>query len=434
MSVLDRADVDTDQIMPKQFLKRIERTGFGEFLFYDWAKEPGWDLPPTRSSSPGATSAAARRASTRPGGSRTTASGRSSRRASRDIFYSNCTKIGLLPVVLAEDEVRAVMAAGRGARSTWRSRRCASAARRGPFEIDQEIKRRLLERPRRHRRDAAAARTRSTAYERDRERSGPGHHARWRESDARLGRGQLRPRLRPPGGDGRGRCSTACRCAATRPCSTPAAARAASPPCCSSGCPRAAWWPSTPRRRWSRRPASASPGDRATVLESGSLVELELDEPVDAVFSNAVFHWIADHDAAVRAAARRAAGRAAGWSRSAAARATSTRFRRLADEVAAEPPYAEHMTRLRGPWNYASPEETEERLRAAGFDDVRCWLAALAGRARRAARVRPHRLPRQPPRGAAGGAARAVRRGGGAPLRASRWCSSTSASTSTPRR
>ena len=44
-AVLDRADVDTDQIMPKQFLKRVERTGFGEFLFYDWAKEPGWDLP-----------------------------------------------------------------------------------------------------------------------------------------------------------------------------------------------------------------------------------------------------------------------------------------------------------------------------------------------------------------------------------------------------
>src|SRR4051812_50186090 len=45
VSVLDRSDVDTDQIIPKQFLKRVERTGFGEFLFYDWAKEPGWDLP-----------------------------------------------------------------------------------------------------------------------------------------------------------------------------------------------------------------------------------------------------------------------------------------------------------------------------------------------------------------------------------------------------
>ena len=37
--VLDRADVDTDQIIPKQFLKRIERTGFGEFLFYDWVRD-----------------------------------------------------------------------------------------------------------------------------------------------------------------------------------------------------------------------------------------------------------------------------------------------------------------------------------------------------------------------------------------------------------
>ena len=44
VSVLTRDDVDTDQIIPKQFLKRVERTGFGEYLFYDWAKEPDWDL------------------------------------------------------------------------------------------------------------------------------------------------------------------------------------------------------------------------------------------------------------------------------------------------------------------------------------------------------------------------------------------------------
>jgi 3-isopropylmalate/(R)-2-methylmalate dehydratase small subunit len=42
--VLDRADVDTDQIIPKQFLKRIERTGYGEFLFFDWMKEPDFEL------------------------------------------------------------------------------------------------------------------------------------------------------------------------------------------------------------------------------------------------------------------------------------------------------------------------------------------------------------------------------------------------------
>ena len=45
---LDRADVDTDQIIPKQFLKRIERTGFGEFLFFDWTQGPGLRAEPAR--------------------------------------------------------------------------------------------------------------------------------------------------------------------------------------------------------------------------------------------------------------------------------------------------------------------------------------------------------------------------------------------------
>jgi 3-isopropylmalate/(R)-2-methylmalate dehydratase small subunit len=43
-AVLDRADVDTDQIIPKQFLKRIERSGYGQFLFYDWVRDPGFFL------------------------------------------------------------------------------------------------------------------------------------------------------------------------------------------------------------------------------------------------------------------------------------------------------------------------------------------------------------------------------------------------------
>src|SRR5947199_3602385 len=45
VAVLMRDDIDTDQIIPKQFLKRIERTGFGEFLFHDWRKE-GLELDP----------------------------------------------------------------------------------------------------------------------------------------------------------------------------------------------------------------------------------------------------------------------------------------------------------------------------------------------------------------------------------------------------
>src|SRR3984885_7818777 len=43
---LDRANVDTDQIIPKQFLKRIERTGYGEFLFFDWRRTPNGDPTP----------------------------------------------------------------------------------------------------------------------------------------------------------------------------------------------------------------------------------------------------------------------------------------------------------------------------------------------------------------------------------------------------
>jgi trans-aconitate 2-methyltransferase len=116
----------------------------------------------------------------------------------------------------------------------------------------------------------------------------------------------------------------------------------------------------------------AASAQRATVIES-SLTELELDEPVDAAFSNAVFHWIADHErlfarlaAALRPGARLVAQCGGAGNIEA--------FRRLADEVAAEPPYAEHMRGFVGPWNYAHPDETEARLRAAGFDEVRCWL------------------------------------------------------------
>jgi trans-aconitate 2-methyltransferase len=113
-------------------------------------------------------------------------------------------------------------------------------------------------------------------------------------------------------------------------------------------------------------------GDRATVL-CASLTELELDEPVDAVFSNAVFHWIADHDRLFERlfAALEPGGRLVAQC---GGKGNIDTFRRLADEVAAEPPYAPYMEDFVGPWNYASPEETEARLLAAGFEEVRCWL------------------------------------------------------------
>src|SRR5438132_280838 len=181
VSALLRDDVDTDQIMPKQFLKRVERTGFGEFLFYDWAKEPGWDLPrnpilatgrnfgsgSSREHAPWALEDYGFRAIVAP--------------SFADIFYSNCTKIGLLPVVLGDETV---LDAGCG---TGR------------------VTRLLLE---------------------------------------RLPRGHV-----------------------IAVDSAPSMVEA----------------------------ARAGLGDRATVIES-DLVHLALDEPVDAVFSNAVFHWVLDHD------------------------------------------------------------------------------------------------------------------------------------------
>ena len=104
--------MDTDQIMPKQFLKRIERTGFGEFLFHDWAKEDGWDLPPNPILATGRNFGCGSSREHAPWGLEDYGFEAIVAPSFGDIFYSNCTKIGLLPVVLPEDEVRALMQSG----------------------------------------------------------------------------------------------------------------------------------------------------------------------------------------------------------------------------------------------------------------------------------------------------------------------------------
>ena len=112
VAVLDRADVDTDQIIPKQFLKRIERTGFGEFLFYDWFRSGEIELEPHpilvtgRNFGSGSSREHAVWALKDYGFDAVIAPSFS------DIFYSNCTKNGLLPVILDEEHCRAVAAAG----------------------------------------------------------------------------------------------------------------------------------------------------------------------------------------------------------------------------------------------------------------------------------------------------------------------------------
>jgi 3-isopropylmalate/(R)-2-methylmalate dehydratase small subunit len=171
VSVLDRADVDTDQIMPKQFLKRIERTGFGEFLFYDWAKQPGWDLPPNPILATGRNFGCGSSREHAPWGLEDYGFRAIIAPSFGDIFFSNCTKIGLLPVVLSEDEVRAVMAA-REARVDLEEQTVTYGGSVARFEIDEEIRRRLLGGL-----DDIGVTLLSEdeidAYERDRERSGP---------------------------------------------------------------------------------------------------------------------------------------------------------------------------------------------------------------------------------------------------------------------
>jgi 3-isopropylmalate/(R)-2-methylmalate dehydratase small subunit len=143
VSVLDRADVDTDQIIPKQFLKRVERTGFGQFLFYDWAQEPGWDLPanPILAAGPNFGCGSSREHAPwalQDYGFRAVVAS-----SFADIFFSNCTKIGLLPVVLPEEEVRALMAAGSG-EVDLEALEVRFADRSVPFSLDAERRRRLL--------------------------------------------------------------------------------------------------------------------------------------------------------------------------------------------------------------------------------------------------------------------------------------------------
>ena len=143
VSHLDRADVDTDQIIPKQFLKRVERTGFGEFLFYDWIRDGEIELEPnpilvagrnfgcgsSREHAPWALEDFGFEAVVAP--------------SFGDIFYANCTKIGLLPVILDEAHCRAIAEAGE-ARIDVDDQTVNSADGVYEFEIDEEVKHRLL--------------------------------------------------------------------------------------------------------------------------------------------------------------------------------------------------------------------------------------------------------------------------------------------------
>ena len=148
-AVLDRPDVDTDQIIPKQFLKRIERTGFGEFLFFDWRKDPAFELNQPEAQ-----------------GARILLAGRnfgcgSSREHAPwalddhgfevviapsfgDIFRQNSLKIGLLPVALPAEQVHELMARARAGEELTVDLEARTAGG-FPFELDDFQRECLLE-------------------------------------------------------------------------------------------------------------------------------------------------------------------------------------------------------------------------------------------------------------------------------------------------
>src|SRR5712691_10234987 len=153
VATLDRPNVDTDQIVPKQFLKRIERTGFGAFLFHDWRADPEFELNQPEAQ-----------------GARILLAGRnfgcgSSREHAAwalqdygfeavvapsfgDIFRQNSLKIGLLPVVLPAEQVKELMAAAGNGELTVdleAQRIVDPAGREYPFELDAFQRQCLLE-------------------------------------------------------------------------------------------------------------------------------------------------------------------------------------------------------------------------------------------------------------------------------------------------
>jgi 3-isopropylmalate/(R)-2-methylmalate dehydratase small subunit len=171
VSVLARDDVDTDQIIPKQFLKRVQRTGFGQYLFYDWAKEPGWELPRNpilvagRNFGCGSSREHAPWALEDYGFQAIIAA------SFADIFRSNCTKIGLLPVQLTAEQCALIAAAGE-AQVDLAGQEVRWPGGAAHFEIEPELKRRLLN----GLDDIALTLDQDEAirtYESDRERPGP---------------------------------------------------------------------------------------------------------------------------------------------------------------------------------------------------------------------------------------------------------------------
>jgi 3-isopropylmalate/(R)-2-methylmalate dehydratase small subunit len=161
VATMDRANVDTDQIIPKQFLKRIERTGYGPFLFYDWryrddGKTPNPDFELNKPAAAGASILVARR-NFGSGSSREHAVWAIENYGFRvviapsfaDIFYNNCFKNGVLPIRLSEEQVEDLFrrAATGGYKLTVDLHKCLITGDGGlsiPFQVEEARRHNLL--------------------------------------------------------------------------------------------------------------------------------------------------------------------------------------------------------------------------------------------------------------------------------------------------
>ena len=177
---LDRANVDTDQIMPKEFLKRIERTGFGEFLFHNWRQEetdfvlerPEFRDAPILVAGPNFGSGSSREHA--PWGLQDWGYRVVIAPSFADIFRSNCGKIGLLTVQLGEADVRELLDAAPAEITVSLEDRMVTMpdGRQVAFEVDEKVRENLIN----GWDDIALTLLREdkiSEYERDRERQGP---------------------------------------------------------------------------------------------------------------------------------------------------------------------------------------------------------------------------------------------------------------------
>lgn len=113
-------------------------------------------------------------------------------------------------------------------------------------------------------------------------------------------------------------------------------------------------------------------GEDVTYLVA-DLSELELEEPVDLIFSTATFHWIVDHDRLFQRlhAALRPGGRLVAQC---GGQGNVAEYAGAIARAAAQPRFSHHFEGMAPMWNFAAPDETEQRLLRAGFTEVRCWL------------------------------------------------------------